>query len=199
MNGYDCPHAVPRGLFSWSKAGLFWALVRANTTESRSAVQVGPLEIWIAEPSWCGHAAAAVNYTAVFYPLPSPATFYQSWTADNCKTLILKFTWTPNMLGTIVLVFIQQRIHLVQNNKLCMVHTKKYEVHNDIVMCVDFSQQNNLHIYHNISISTTENLHLKSGPTLQKPPRVCKQHNTCGNPAKWKARGQPASTDHLWY
>ena len=38
--------AVPRGLFSWSKAGLFWALVRANTPESRSAVQVAPLEIY---------------------------------------------------------------------------------------------------------------------------------------------------------
>ena len=36
--------AVPRGLFSWSMAGLFWALVRANAPESRSAMQVGPLE-----------------------------------------------------------------------------------------------------------------------------------------------------------
>ena len=44
--------AVPRDLFSWSKAGLFWALVRANAPESRSAVQVAKLEIYgIAERS----------------------------------------------------------------------------------------------------------------------------------------------------
>ena len=79
-------------------------------------------------------------------PPPFPGNILpQSWTADNWKTLILKFTLTPNMLGTIVLVFIQQRIHLVQNNKLCTVHTKKYEVHNNIVRCTDFSQENNMH------------------------------------------------------
>ena len=49
------------------------------------------------------------------------------------------------MLGTIVLVFIQQRIHLVLNNKLCMVHTKKYKVRNNIVRCTDFSEENNMH------------------------------------------------------
>ena len=116
---------VPRGLISWSKAGLVWVLVRANTTESRSAVQVAPLEIWIAEWSWCEHAAAAASSKIIqlSFTLSLPQ---QSWTADHCKTLTLKFTWTPNMLGTIVFVFIQQWIHLVQN-KLCMVHTKTYE------------------------------------------------------------------------
>ena len=37
--------AVPRGLFSWSKAGLFWVLVRANAPEPRSAMQVGS-KLW---------------------------------------------------------------------------------------------------------------------------------------------------------
>ena len=43
---YVCMYvmAVPRGLFSWSKAGLFWALVGASAPESRLAMQVGPLE-----------------------------------------------------------------------------------------------------------------------------------------------------------
>ena len=106
---YVCMYvmAVPRGLFSWSKAGLFWALVRASAPESRSAMQVAPLQIWIAEWSWCEHAAAAASSKIIqlSFTLSLPQ---QSWTADHCKTLTLKFTWTPNMLGTIVFVFIQQ-------------------------------------------------------------------------------------------
>ena len=136
--------AVPRGLFSWSKAGLFWALDRANTPESRSTVQLAPLQMWIAERSWCGHAAAASSSKlySCLSPPPFPSDILpQSWTADYSKTLILKFTWTPNMFGTIVLVFIQQRIHLVQTNNLCMVHTKKYEVHNDIEVHRLFSRK----------------------------------------------------------
>ena len=36
--------AVLRGLFSWSKDGLFWVLVNASAPESRSAMLLGPLE-----------------------------------------------------------------------------------------------------------------------------------------------------------
>ena len=64
--------AVTRGLFSWSKAGLFWALVRAKAPESTSAAQVAPLEIWIAERSWCGHAAVAASSKLYSYLLPPP-------------------------------------------------------------------------------------------------------------------------------
>ena len=127
----------------------------------------------IAERSCCGHAAAAASSKLYSYLLPPPFPsdiLPQSWTADHCKTLILKFTWTPNMLGTTVLVFIQQRIHLVQNNNLCMVHTQKYEVHNDTVRCTDLSHKTTC-IHYNINISTTGKLHLKLGSTLQKLPR----------------------------
>ena len=105
--GYKRLHttAVPRGLFSWSKAGLFWALVRAKAPESTSAAQVAPLEIWIAERSWCGHAAVAASSKLYSYLLPPPfpsAISPQNWTADHSKNLILKFTWTPSIPGTIV-------------------------------------------------------------------------------------------------
>ena len=73
------PTAVPRGLSSWSKAGLFGVLVSTTTPESRSAVQVAPLEIWIAERSWCRHAAAAASRKLHSYLLPPPfppMTFY---------------------------------------------------------------------------------------------------------------------------
>ena len=91
--------------------------------------------------------------------------------------------------------------HFMQTIRLYIVvgtHIKGLK-HTNIVRCIDFSWQNNMHISQHQYISTTGTLPLKSGSTLQKPPRVCKQHYTCGNPAKWKVRGQPASIDHRCY
>ena len=103
----------------------------------------------IAERSCYEHAAAAAASSKLWQlsfapPFPS-AISPQSCTADHWKTLILKFTPTPNMLGTKVLVFMQQQNHFMQNNKLCMVHTQKYEIHNNIVRCRDLSQENKMH------------------------------------------------------
>ena len=39
----------------------------------------------------------------------------------------------------------QQQNHFVQNDKLCMVNTKKYELYNNIVMCTHLSQENKMH------------------------------------------------------
>ena len=33
----------------------------------------------------------------------------------------------------------------MQNNTLCMVHTQKYEIYNNIVRCTDFPQENKMH------------------------------------------------------
>ena len=91
--------------------------------------------------------------------------------------------------------------HFMQTIRLYIVvgtHTKGMK-HNNIVRCIHFSQLNNMHPWQHQYISTTGNLHLKSGPTLQKPPWVCKEHYTCSNQAKWKVRGQLASTDHPCY
>ena len=101
----------------------------------------------IAERSCYGHAAAAGSKLCQLSsapPFPS-AISPQSCTADHWKTLISKFTQTPNMLGAKVLVFMQQQNPFMQNNKLCMVHTKKYEIHNNIVRCRDLSQENKIY------------------------------------------------------
>ena len=88
----------------------------------------------------------AVNYGSCLSPLPFPAPFHHRVVQETVeKLLFLKFTQIPNMLGTKVLVFMQQQNHFMQNNKLCMVHTKKYEIHNNIVRCRDLSQENKMH------------------------------------------------------
>ena len=46
-------------------------------------------------------------------------------------------------------------------------HTK-YETYTIIVRCCLFSHQNNIYIHHNINISATGSIHLKSGPTLKE-------------------------------
>ena len=77
----------------------------------------------------------------------------------------------------------------------------------NIVRCIDFSQQNNLHTsqhqYIHYKKKTPSKIRPHSPeappPPPPPPPRVCKQHYTCGNPAKWKVIGQPASTDHHQY
>ena len=73
----------------------------------------------IAEWSSHRHAAAlpAVNYSSHLSPPPFPSAISpQSCTADHWKVLILKFTQTPNTLGTIVLVFMQQQNHFMQKS-----------------------------------------------------------------------------------
>ena len=115
----------------------------------------------------------AVNYSSRLSPPPFPSTISpQSCTADHWKVLILKFTQTPNTLGTIVLVFMQQQNHFMQKSHKtshCAQYThKKYETYTIIVRCCFFSQQNNIYIHHNINISATGSTHLKSGPTLKE-------------------------------
>ena len=121
-------------------------------------MQVAPLEMWIAERSWCGHAAAAASSKLYSYLLPPPFPsdiLPQSWTADHCKTLFLKFTWTPNMPGTIVFHSATKPFHAKQQKSMS---------------CTDFSQENSMHTLQHQYISTTGNLHLKPGSTLQKLP-----------------------------
>ena len=117
----------------------------------------------------------AVNYSSRLSPSPFPSAISpQSCTADHWKVLILKFTQTPNMLGTIVLllVFMLQQSHFMQKSHKtshCAQYThKKYETYTITVRCCFFSQQNNIYIHHNINISATGSTHLKSGPTLRE-------------------------------
>ena len=62
------------------------------------------LKYGIAERSCCGHAAAASSklYSCLSPPPFPSAISPQNWTADHSKNLILKFTWTPSIPGTIV-------------------------------------------------------------------------------------------------
>ena len=85
------------------------SLVKASAPESRSAMQVAPLEIWIAEGPAMDMLLLlpAVNYSSSLSVKVSPPPFPsaispQSCTADHWKVLILKFTQTPNTFGTIV-------------------------------------------------------------------------------------------------
>ena len=56
----------------------------------------------------------------------------------------------------------------MQNN---LVHTKKYEIYNDIVRCVDFSQQNNMHTSQHQYIQYRKPS-LKIGLQLPETPRA---------------------------
>ena len=92
----------------------------------------------------------AVNYSSRLSPPPFPSAISpQSCTADHWKVLILKFTQKPNMLGTIVLVFMQQQNHFMQKSHKtshCAQYThKKYKTYTIIVRCCFFSEQNNIY------------------------------------------------------
>ena len=49
------------------------------------------------------------------------------------------------MLSAIVSVFMQQLNRFMQNNKLYMLNTEKYEIYDIIVRCTHFSQENKMH------------------------------------------------------
>ena len=114
----------------------------------------------------------AVNYSSRLSPPPFPSAISpQSCTADQWKVLILKFTQTPNTFGTIVLVFMQQQNHFMQN------HTKHHIVHSThtkstkrmrLLWGAAFFLNKTAYIHHNINISATGSTHLKSGPTLKE-------------------------------
>ena len=93
-----------------------------------------------------------------------------------------------------------QQSHFMQTIRLYVVvgtHIKGQK-HTNIVRCIDFSQQTNMHTSQHQYIHCRKPS-LKIGLHSPEAPRVCKQHYTCGNPVKWKVRGQPANTDHRWY
>ena len=121
----------------------------------------------------------ALNYSSCFSPTPFPiAISPQSCTADHCKNLILKFTQTPNMLGTVVFLVVLQQNHFMHNNKLCTVHTKKYEIYNDTVRCTYLSQENNTHTSQHQYIYYRKLL-LKIGFHSPETPKAgCNLHNT---------------------
>ena len=114
----------------------------------------------------------AVNYSSRLSPPPFPSAISpQSCTADHWKVLILKFTQTPNTLGTIVLVFMLQQYHFMQN------HTQNHIVHSThtkstqlipILWGAAIFLNKTTYIHHNINISATGSTHLKSGPTLKE-------------------------------
>ena len=123
----------------------------------------------------------AVNYSSRLSPPPFPSAISpQSCTADHWKVLILKFTQTPNMLGTIVLVFMQQQNHFMQKSHKtshCAQYThKKYETYTIIVRCCFFSQQNNICTSQYQYICYRKHS-FKIGPNSQrKTHRECKQY-----------------------
>ena len=114
----------------------------------------------------------AVNYSSRLSPPPFPSAISpQSYTADHWKGLILKFTQTPNMLGTIV------QFSCSSKTISCKNHTKHHTVHNThtksmkcirLLWCVAFFLNKTTCIHHNIHISATGSTHLKSGPTLKE-------------------------------
>ena len=113
----------------------------------------------------------AVNYSSCLSPPPFPsASSPQSCTADHWKVLILKFTQTPNMLGTIVLVFMQQQNHFMQKSHItfCTVHT--------IVRCCFFSQQNNIYTSQHQYICYRKHSFKIRPDSQRKTHRGCKQY-----------------------
>ena len=87
--------------------------------------------------------------------------------------------------------------HFMQTIRLYIVagtHTKGMKRTNT-VRCIHLSQLNNMHTSHQYIHYRKPSL--KIGSHSPEAPRECKEHYTCGNPANWKVRGQPASTDHL--
>ena len=114
----------------------------------------------------------AVNYSSRLSPPPFPSAISpQSCTADHWKVLILKFTQTPNMLGTIVLVFMLQQSHFMQkSHKHHIVHSTHTKSTKRIRLLwgAAFFLNKTTYIHHNINISATGSTHLKSGPTLRE-------------------------------
>ena len=86
----------------------------------------------------------------------------------------------------------------IRLHKVVGTHTKGMK-HTNIERCIHLSHPNNMHTSHHQYIHYRKPSLKIRPPTLQKPPRVCKQHYTCSNPAKWKVIGQPVSTDHHCY
>ena len=97
----------------------------------------------IAERSHHGHVCFCQQWiiVAVFHSLPFPAPFHHSVVQQTIvNNLIVKFTWRPNMLGTIVLVSIQPRNHFMQNWQQTVhgthTHTKHETYNNIVVSCL---------------------------------------------------------------
>ena len=123
----------------------------------------------------------AVNYSSHLSPPPFPSTISpQSCTADHWKVLILKFTQKPNMLGTIVLVFMQQQNHFMQKSHKtshCAQYThKKYETYTIIVRCCFFSQQNNIYTSQHQYICNRKHSFKIRPNSQRKTHRGCKQY-----------------------
>ena len=114
----------------------------------------------------------AVNYSSRLSPPPFPSTISpQSCTADHWNVLIVKFTQTPNTLGTKVLVFMLQQNHFMQKlhkTSHCAQYTQKVQNVYDYCEVLFFSLNRTTCIHHNINISATGSTHLKSGPTLKE-------------------------------
>ena len=123
----------------------------------------------------------AVNYSSRLSPPPFPSAISaQSCTADHWKVLILKFTQAPNMLGTKVLVFMQQQNHFMQKSHKtshCAQYThKKYKMYTIIVRCYCFSQQNNIYTSQHQYICYRKHSFKIRPDSQRKTHRECKQY-----------------------
>ena len=123
----------------------------------------------------------AVSYSSRLSPPSFPTAISpQSCTADHWKVLILKFTQTPNMLGTIVLVFMLQQNHFMQKSHKtshCAQCThRKYETFTNIVRCCFFSQQNNIYTSQHQYICYRKHSFKIQPNSQRKTHRGCKQY-----------------------
>ena len=123
----------------------------------------------------------AVNYSSRLSPPPFPnAISPQSCIADHWKVLILKFTQTPNMFGTIVLVFMLQQNHFMQKShktSYCAQYThNRYKTYTNIVRCCFFSQQNNIYTLQHQYICYRKHSFKIQPNSQRKTHRGCKQY-----------------------